>query len=337
MHTRRPITLKALAEELGLNPSTVSRVLNDPDGAKSRWAAPETAERIISLAAKRGYTRNPYAASLRTAQSNLVGVIVPRLQDYVLATIYEGIDEAATAHGCLTLVSNSLDEERLRRTKTERLLASRVDGLIFGDARQDQRAFFDELTERRVPHVLVSRCLAGHVSVTCDDAAGGRLMAEHLLLTGRRSFGIIAGRPGTSTSQERTQSFVDALHEHGIEDSAITVVHGGFDAVAGRQASEELLSAGPPPEAIFATNDFAAIGAMGALQARGIRPIDDVALCGYNDTPLAASVGLTSIRSPMHQIGVRGYELLSRVLKGETPESETLAPELIVRASTSAG
>lgn len=334
MHTSRPITLKALALELGLNPSTVSRVLNDPDGAKSRWAAADTAERIISLAAERGYTRNPYAASLRTAQSNLVGVIVPRLQDYVLSTIYEGIDEAATANDCLTMVSNSLDDAALRRAKTERLLARRVDGLIFGDARSDQRELFDELNDRRVPHVLVSRCLPGHVSVTCDDEAGGRLTAEHLVSTGRTSFGIIAGKTGTSTSEFRTRGFIDALHAHGISDDRITIVHGGFDVIAGREASEKLLSAGPPPEAIFATNDFAAIGALGALTSRGIRILDDVALCGYNDTPLATSVGLTSVRSPMHRMGFRGYELLTEVLQGRSPASERLDPELIVRGST---
>ncbi|MGJ0204043.1 substrate-binding domain-containing protein [Leucobacter sp. gxy201] len=336
MHTSRPITLKALASELGLNPSTVSRVLNDPAGPKSRWAAADTAERIISLAAERGYTRNPYAASLRTARSNLVGVIVPRLQDYVLSTIYEGIDEAATANGCLTMVSNSLDDAELRRTKTERLLASRVDGLVFGDARSDQRELFDELNERRVPHVLVSRRLTGHISVTCDDEAGGRMMAEHLVATGRTSFGILAGKLGTSTSELRTRGFVDALHEHGIDDDRITIVHGGFDAIAGRESSEQLLSAGPPPEAIFAANDFAAIGALGALTARGIHIHDDVAICGYNDTPLATSVGLTSVRSPMHRMGFRGYELLTEVLRGGTPDSERLAPELIVRGSTRA-
>lgn len=337
MHTSRPITLKALARELGLNPSTVSRVLNDPDGAKSRWAAPDTAERIISLAAERGYTRNPYAASLRTARSNLVGVIVPRLQDFVLSTIYEGIDEAATANGCFTLVSNSLDDPALRRAKTERLLASRVDGLIFGDARSDQLELFEELNARRVPHVLVSRRLPGHVSVTCDDETGGRMMAEHLVESGRRSFGILAGKAGTSTSELRTRGFVDVLHEQGISEDRITIMHGGFDAIAGREASEKLLSVGPPPDAIFAANDFAAIGALGALTARGIRILDDVALCGYNDTPLATSVGLTSVRSPMHRIGFRGYELLAEVMGGDTPASEQLAPELIIRGSTRAG
>ncbi|WP_053382863.1 LacI family DNA-binding transcriptional regulator [Leucobacter celer] len=331
MSAHRPVTLKALAQELGLNPSTVSRVLKDPAGG---WASPETATRIVALADRLGYRRNPHAASLRTARSNLVGVIVPRLQDFVLATIYEGIDEAADELGYLTMVSNSLDDADARRTKTERLLEQRVDGLIFGDARFDQRELFDELADRGFPHLLVSRRLPGHISVTCDDRAGGRLMAEHLLASGRRSFGVIAGKQGTSTSLDRTEGFVQALRDHGIAPDAIRVAHGGFDTGAGRDTAEKLLE-DSAPEAVFATNDFAAIGALGALQARGLRVPDDVALCGYNDTPLGAGVNLTSIRSPMHEMGRRGFQLLFQLLGGASPESEQLAPELIIRASTS--
>ncbi len=143
------VTLKVLAEELGLNASTVSRVLNDPTGIDSRWASQDTKERIFALAEERGYRKNPYAASLRTAKSQMVGVVVPRLQDYVLATIYEGIDEAATEHGYFTVVSNSLDDPEAHRAKAEKLLDRRADGLILGDATFED-PYLDELAERDV-------------------------------------------------------------------------------------------------------------------------------------------------------------------------------------------
>lgn len=335
--TRGQVTLKTLATELGLSPSTVSRVLNNPGEDASRWASPETAARIVELAGTRGYKRNPYATSLRTAQSNMVGVIVPRLQDYVLATIYEGIDESATSLGYLTMVSNSLDDAGIRRSKVERVLDHRVDGLVFGDALLDQVALFDELKRREVPHTLVSRWLPGHVSVTCDDREGGRLMAEHLLAVGCERFAMLAGKLGTSTSLDRSEGFADTLRARGIDDSRITVIHGGFDTPAGRQMAEQLLAASPLPDAIFTANDFAAIGALGALQARGIRVPEDIMLAGYNDTPLAAGIGLTSIRSPMHEMGRRGFELLTELLGGQHPESERLQPDLVVRGSTTAG
>lgn len=330
MPSSRPITLKALAQELGLNASTVSRVLKNPEGT---WASPETTARILALAEQRGYRPNPHAASLRTAQSNMVGVIVPRLQDFVLATIYEGVDAAASELGYLTMVSNSLDDEESRRTKTERLLEQRVDGLIFGDARFDQRGLFEELAARDFPHVLVSRRLPGHLSVTCDDRTGGRLVAEHLISRGFRTFGVIAGKEGTSTSLDRTAGFTETLRANCVADSAIAVLHGGFDTAAGRLAAEEMLRR-PLPEAVFATNDFAAIGALGVFQESGLRVPDDLVLCGYNDTPLASGVSLTSVRSPMHEMGRRGFQLLAERLGGGRPESELLQPELVVRAST---
>lgn len=331
MQVPRPVTLKALATELGLNVSTVSRVLSDPLGRDGKWASPETTQRIFALAEKRDYRRNPYAASLRTNRSNLIGVIVPRLQDYVLATIYEGIDEAALSQDYLTMVSNSLDVPERQRDKAERLLDHRVDGLIFGDAAQANRGYLDELRDRAVPHTLVSRHIEGHTSVTCDDRLGGRLIAEHLVAQGRRVFGVIAGKPGTSTSADRTSGFIDALAELGIAKDHVTLAPGGFDAPAGREAAEQILAANPATDAIFAVNDFAAIGALGVLHNRGIRVPEDIALAGYNDTALAAGVNLTTVRSPMHKIGSRGFALLIDQLGGARTVSEQLPPELIVR------
>ena len=112
-------------------------------------------ERIFALAEERGYRKNPYAASLRTAKSHMIGVVVPRLQDYVLATMYEGIDEAASEHGYFTVVSNSLDDPAAHRAKAEKLLDRRADGLIFGDALFED-PFLDELADRGVAFTLVS-------------------------------------------------------------------------------------------------------------------------------------------------------------------------------------
>jgi len=333
MGARTAVTLKALAEELGLNASTVSRVLNDPKGLDSKWASPETTERILALAAERGYRKNPYAASLRTAKSHMIGVIVPRLQDYVLATMYEGIDEAASEHGYFTVVSNSLDEPAAHRAKAEKLLDRRADGLIFGDATLED-PYLDELARRGVPFTLVSRRSPPHRSVTCDDYAGGRMVAEHLVASGRRTFGLIAGDPRASTSRDRCTGFLDALAERGIEVDPALVVPGGFDAPAGGVAAAKILGGGPLPEAVFAVNDFAAIGALGVFTREGIRVPEDTALVGFNDTPLAGSIGLTTVRSPMHRIGRLGFEMLMEVLDGKDVESVRLPPELVVRTSS---
>lgn len=329
---RETVTLRMLAEQLGVSASTVSRVLNSPGETALRWGSPTTIERIRVHAAEMGYTPNPQAASLRTARSGLVGVLVPRLQDFVLATIYEGIEEAALEHGLSTFVTNSLDDRDAQRARARMMIDRRVDGLIFGDAHLDHQVV-DEVAARGVPVVLVSRRAGDHVSSTTDDVLGGRLAGEHLVATGRTRPAVIAGQAFASTSIDRTQGALQAFAAAGIEVPESRVVHGPFDAAGGRAAAEQLLAGDDVPDAIFATNDFAAIGALGALRDRGLHVPDDIALVGYNDTALASEmlVPLTTIRSPMHEMGRRGVELLIELIAGRTPDSVLLAPELVVR------
>ncbi|HEX4247353.1 MAG TPA: substrate-binding domain-containing protein [Pseudonocardia sp.] len=337
----QPVTLRTLAERLGLHVSTVSRVLHAKPDEQLRAASEATVARIRTLADELGYQPNPHATSLRTRRSNLVGVLVPRLSDIVLATIYEGIEESAAEHGLSTFVTNTRDIPAAQRARTEMVLARRVDGMIFGDAYVDGR-FLDEVAARGVPFVLVSRRAGRHVSVTCDDYHGGRLAAEHLLERGHRSVAVIAGEPYASTGIDRTAGFVDTYREAGLRIPPERILHSPFDARGGRLAAEKLLSrdapGGRPPTAIFAVNDFAAIGALGAARDLGLLAGTDLAVVGFNDTPLAAElpIALTTIRSPMHEMGRRGMELLVKLIRGDEVAAERLRPELMVRASSGA-
>jgi LacI family transcriptional regulator len=325
---RPPTTQRMIAELAGVSITTVSRVLNAREEHPERWAGPETVAAILDIAQRSGYRRNPHAASLRTSRSDLVGVLVPRLQDFVLATVYEGIDEAATERDVSTFVTNSLDRPELQRTRTRSMLDRRVDGMIFGDAHLDD-PLLDELAEEGVPFVLVSRRRGDHVAITCDDVAGGRLAAEHLIAQGRTRPAVLAGMPFASTAVDRSAGFLQAYADAGMTVPPERVIHLGFDAAAGREAAEAVLAAGPG-----ARPD--ALGAMGAHRDAGLAVPDDVALVGYNDTPLAASgsIGLTSVRSPSHRMGRLALEALLALVDGREQESRLLEPTLVARASS---
>lgn len=328
----RPVTLATVARHAQVHVSTASRALSEtPSGVGA-----DTIRRVRELAAVLGYRRDVGAAGLRTGSSRLIGVLVPRLTDLVLASIYESVDAAASAAGYGTVVANTLDDPEHRRVRLDAMLSRRIDGVIIGDSHNGDSAAL-ELRERGVPYVLVMRTLEGHLSVSTDDYKGGRLAAEHLLELGHRRVGVISGDQLASTGRERTLGFRRTFEAAGYPVPDAYTVESAFSTPSGAIAGAALMRLPEPPTAIFAVHDLLALGAMGALRDAGRRVGTDVALIGYNDLDLAATlpVPLTSIRSDLARMGSLSVDALLAQFSGGTPHSTLLPPELVVRATTS--
>ena len=334
-----PSTLKDIAREAGVSLSTASRVLSRARNGGT--IDTPIATRVLAVAVDLQYKPNLFAASLRTKRTHMLGVLVPHLTDVVLSTIYEGIDERASAAGYQSVVANTMDDPKEQRLRAERLLDRGADGLLFGDAQINDR-FLDELALRGVPFALVSRSHPPYDSATCDDSAGGRLVGNHLADLGHREIAIIAGQPYASTGIDRTEGCLAALRERGIAVPPANIVHSGFDPEGGHIASRKVMSAVPPPTAVFAVNDMTAIGAIGALSDLGYTVGHDVAVVGFNDISIAASLPtpLTSVRSPLREMGSEAARLVLRRLQpqkdtaDEPPTQIRLSPRLIVRESS---
>ncbi len=326
-----PVTLATIAKAVGVHVSTVSRVL--------RSAGPHSAtgERIVRMAAELGYTPHPAAAALRTRSSRQIGVLLPRLTDFVHARAYEGIDEACFGAGYTTVMAQSGKDPARRLDRLRALISLRVDGIIVLDARAQGDQVVRELTRRNVPYVLALRRARGSLSSTCDDARGGELAAGHLDDLGHEQIGVVAGPQHLSTGRERLEGFVRQLHERGKELPPHRVVPSEFDVSAGLHSARRLLELEPGLTAIFAANDDAAVGVFGALRERGLRPGVDVSVIGYNDVPYAAHlpIPLSSVRSPIFAIGQAAAGLLIRRMHGaDGQRSVRLLPELVAREST---
>ncbi|GAA4379514.1 LacI family DNA-binding transcriptional regulator [Paeniglutamicibacter cryotolerans] len=326
------VTLATLAHHAQVHVSTVSRALGpDPSGI-----SPETANRVRELALALGYSRDIGAAGLRTGSSHLIGVLVPRLTDTVLAAIYGSIDEAASRAGYDTVVANTLDDPAQRRSRLDAMLSRRIDGVIIADSHLGDTTAY-ELGARGIPYVLVMRKLQGHASVGIDDELGGRLAAEHLLDLGHRRIAVIAGDPTVSTGIERTRGFLAACAEAGFPVAPeLVVTTAGFDVGGGLAAATRLMALPDSPTAIFTVHDLLAFGAMGAIRNAGKRLGTDVGLVGYNDMDLAATLPtpLTSVRSELDEMGRLSIGMLLQQLAGGNPESVLLPPRLIVRQTT---
>ncbi|MFW0795165.1 LacI family DNA-binding transcriptional regulator [Gordonia sp. CPCC 205515] len=331
----RAPTLKEIAERAGVHVSTASRVLRQPEPADG-WS--ESALRVREVAAELGYQPNLWAASLRTRKTTTLGVVMPRLTDGVVATTYQGIEEAATRAGYSVLLSSPPDDLDAQRRAIALLVGRQVDGLLLSSLHTPGGPFIESLAVGNVPLLTVTRHAdAGLPFVGGDDRHGGYLAARHLLDRGYTDLAVIAGPAHATTATDRLDGFRSALDRASIELPAARVVPSTFEVDGGIEAGRRLLeSSSDRPRAIFAVSDTIAIGVMGVARDLGLRIPDDVALLGYNDIPVAAQlpVPLTTVRSPARQIGETAARRLLDLVEGREAETTRLPVELIARGTT---
>jgi LacI family transcriptional regulator len=327
------VTIATVARQLGVHPSTVSRALRETnDGITNPRAA-----RIREVALELGYQPNPWARSLRTQRSGLIGLVVPRLTDGVLARMFEAAEDRARAIGnhAVTSSTRDIDGEELRLVRALREL--RVDGFVLATSTL-RDPVLDELDQQGVPFVLLNRRSGDYPVVRGDDELGGYLATRHLLSKGHTRIGYIGGPAGVSTSEDRRRGYERALGEAGIQVDASVTAGSSFSAEGGARAASNLLTSTHPPTAIFAVNDAVAIGAMAVARDLGLTIPRDLAVVGYNDTDLAGllPVPLSSISVPIDEMGRRAVELLLDRIAGKSVASLVMTPRLTARASSAA-
>jgi LacI family transcriptional regulator len=250
-----------------------------------------------------------------------------------MAALYEAVDESAISSGYQTLVAGTGDVLENQIKRADMMLMRGVDGLLIADAHPDGK-YISWVEETGVPFLLVIRQAGDRVSVTGDDYLGGTLAGTHIADLGHQNVAILAGLDWSSANMDRTRGCLDALRARGIMVPDQMVQTCALDPHSGRAAMENLLSRNRSITAVFAVDDFTAIGASLALREKGLRVGSEVGLVGYNDVQIAAAFDLTTVRVPLRSIGSIAARLLLDVMANRRVESVRLAPELIVRGSS---
>lgn len=327
--SRARVTLHDVAREAGVSKSTVSRMLDErlpsTDSPKARH--------VRSVARKLGYVRDLSAANLRRGSTGMIGVIVPRLTDTVMAMFYEAVSAAAAKQGRFAIVATTDDNPEASRKAADALIRRGVDGLILTTAREgDDLA--NELDARGVPFVFALRHNGKALASVGDDQLGGYLATRHLSDLGHKRIGIIAGPDYATSSLGRLAGYRQALEEAGIAEAPELIVPSTFSIESGEAAARTLLSLKDPPTAIFAINDNTAIGSMSAIAQAGLSVPDDISLVGYNDIPIVSRlpVPLTSVRMPFDRVAEVALQLLFD--PESAPAITKITPSLIPRKST---
>lgn len=333
------VTVRDVAREAGVHPGTVSRVLNPKN---RHLISEETATRVERVARDLGYETNQIARGLRTRQSYTVGVLIPDLTNPLFPPMVRGIEDYLHPLGLTALLTNTDSDPQRELLGIDTLSARQVDGFIIAPTASNIERV-REMIEDGTSVVLVNRNIpkARAFAVTPDDRRGATAAVEHLVNLGHRQIAYIGGPQSVSPGQERYRGFLEALREHGLEETEhLAVFAQGFTGGAGIAPTQELLERGSPFTAIFAANDLIALDAIDVLRGAGYECPRDVSVVGFNDMPFADRFDppLTTIHFSHHEMGHRAAELLVGQISGEStkPRTVVLSTELIERKSTAA-
>ena len=327
-------SIKDIAKLAGCTPSTVSRVINNRDAV-----APATRQRVQDAIRSLDYKPSLTAQGLRARQERLIGLAVPSEVSGAFAQIVQCALNATYKHGYNLLLANSDEDPAREEYFVSDFLRRNISGIIFSRVSDDSN-ILKKIVKQRIPVVIIDRALDRESvsNVILDNHAAGYLAGKHLLGLKHRSIGCITGPLNISLCRERLAGFRRALEEEGVGLSEACVVQGDFKTESGSVGMCELAKRGVECTAVWAMNDWMALGAMRHLQKTSIRVPDDFSVIGMDDTEIAAysSPPLTSIHYPFNQLVEKAVELIVKQIGNRKICAETvvLAPTIVVRGST---
>ncbi len=328
------ITIRDVAAYAGVSVTTVSYVLNDNPLTK-----PATRQIVRNAIRDLGYHRNATARNLKTNQTRLLGYAWHVAEDPIRRNplldlfLYE-LAQRAEASGyhilTFTQMSGTKSYENL-------VNANRVDGFVLSDV------IYDDPRVRRLLDLKVPFAAYGKSNeawdfpyVDVDGKRGIQFAVEHLIANGHERIGLISWPEGSRIGDIRTQGYVETLQRAHLPIRPDWIAHSSNTLEDGFSAAQRILSSKPRPTAIVCANDVMAFGVKRYVESLGLEVGIDVALTGYDDTPVTELIGLSSIRQPIALIAAKVIELLLAEI-GHAPAADrhlTLDPTLIVRASS---
>lgn len=336
------ITIKDIARELGISPSTVSRALKDhPDISVA------TKKAVNELADKLNYQPNTVALNLRQRKTNTIGVIIPEIVHFFFSTVISGIEDVAYEAGYNVILAQSNESVEREKSDIKALFNSRVDGLLLSISRETTNFdHIESIISKGLPIVFYDRMYTNPNTskVIVDDYVGAKEAVLHLIDQGFKRIAHLEAAPGLQIAVDRKRGYIDALKENNIpvkENMIIECPNGSLED--GKKATKKLLSLASPPDAIFANNDLLAMGAMLSIKENGLKIPEDIALMGFSNWFFSQLLDppLSSVDQPGFEMGQEAARLLIRQIEMKDkdqfevqPETKILKTRLIIRESS---
>jgi DNA-binding LacI/PurR family transcriptional regulator len=325
-----PVSIKDIAKEANVSPSTVSRALN----GHPRISA-ETKTYVQDLARDMGYVPSVVARTLVAGRSTAIGVAISDVLDLFYIGLMSSIEDAIINTDYQVFVSSfyrdQVRELALANTFHERRFA----GIIVGGSLVDET--YLTLPSRSFMPVVLVNCFTYPFSVAVNQSLGAYKAIEHLIKLGHRRIAYVAQGLNSSAESQRLNSYRTVLNEHHIPLDEALIVKGDGGISGGMKAVSQLLDLPQLPTAIFCFNDMTAIGVINALREKSYEVPRDISVVGFDDLEISAyyQPALTTVRQPIYRIGKSAVNMLLRLIGGDNDVvPEIIDPELVIRRST---
>jgi DNA-binding LacI/PurR family transcriptional regulator len=331
------MTITAVARRAGVSIATVSRVING-----SAKVSPQTAEQVREAIEALNFYPDTNARALGSGRSSLYGLIISDITNPFFPELVKAFEDIAVAHQQEVLIANTDYDPKRMELCVSRMLQRKVDGVAIMTSEMDER-LVEVFSHRRVPLVFLDTATvpAGVSSIRIDYDTGVALAMEHLTGLGHTRIAFITGPLWLHSAQIRKQAFEAAMQHREIAVAEHMIQSGNHRADGGFAAMERILAVMPLPTAVFCSNDLTAIGAMGAIHARGLRIPEDISILGYDDILLSSYTrpALTTLRISRTEIAATAFRSLFHrrgqpIPVGASDQTHVISPELIKRSST---
>lgn len=323
------VTLKDVAEEVGLTVTTVSRVLNNRGYIKK-----ETKQKVYDAMKKLNYQPNEVARSLSKKVTNTIGVIVPHISHPYFAELISSIESAAYQKNRKILLFNSKERDEKEMEYLDICLGNRVAGVILCSGTVAET----ELAGIGVPIVTIERFLeTADAAVECDNKLGGKLAAEHLIQKGCKCLLHFSGVRGTRMpADDREKGFIEEAKKHHVEYQVVSTDSVQYNSLEYHDIIEQSLKKYPKTDGIFASSDLIAAQILQVCSKRNIQIPKQMKVVGFDDVNIAAltTPRITTIHQPLQEIAEAAVELLLNIGQNQEMDVKKVFPVSLIQRET---
>ena len=324
-------TLVSISQRTGFSISTVSRVLS---GQAERYRISPSTVRLIEEEAKRcNYIPNLLAKGLTTRRTNIIGLLIPSVDNPYFANIAGVVIQKAKEQGFTTMVVDTMENEKNEQQDVLSLISRKVDGIIIVPCDREPD-FLERIARHNIPIVLIDRYFdtTSLPYVCTDNYRGGYEATMHLIGQGHRNIACIQGVPYSMPNKERVRGYREALRQNGLE--ARGRVSGESFSVQNGYLETKLLLNGPSvPTAIFTLSNTILLGTIRAIRESGLRIPHDISVISFdNNTYLDyLDPAVTRVSQPIDEIGTLAVKILTEsIASNKASDTQMLIPPRLI-------